>query len=161
MGYLYDPKELGLAGPKEAMKDIQYGKAPKASKYQDYYNYLRGKEKLKAWNDKRELQAQKENLHNEYLYQRDQTNDQFDRQVRDLQNFASKRNWSRGSSTARQQDRVVGQWGNELNQIDTNYEMNKQSIARQLDAIEKQLKMELEAIAWKEKNPELLDLERP
>ena len=160
MGYLYDPKELGLTGPKEAMKDIQYGKAPKTSKYLDYYKYLRGKEKLKAWNDKRELQAQKASLHNDYLYQRDKTNEQFDQQVRDLQNFASKRNWSRGSSTARQKDRVVGQWGSELNQIDTNYETNKQNIKRQLDAIENQLKIELEGIAWQEKNPHI-DLLRP
>ena len=155
MGYLYDPKDLGLTGPKDAMKDIYYGKAPKTSKYQDYYNYLRGMKKLDAWNNKRELQAQKKNLHNDYLNQRDKTNEQFDRQVRDLRNFATQRNWSRGSSTARQKDRVIGQWGNELNQIDTNYENNKQNIRRQLDAIEKQLKMQLEGIAWKEKNPEL------
>jgi len=154
MGYLYDPKDLGLSGPKEAMKDIRYGKAPKTSKYLDYYNYRRGLRKYNAWNDKRELQAQKEKLHNDYLYQRDQANEQFDRQVRDLQNFASKRNWSRGSSTARHRDRVIGDWGNELNQIDTDYEKNKQDIKRQLDSIEKQLKMELEGIAWEEKNSE-------
>ena len=155
MGYLYDPKELGLAEPKDAMKDIYYGKAPKTGKYLDYYNYLRGKEKLNAWRDKRELQAQKEILHNDYLYQRDTTNEQFDRQVRDLRNFASKRNWSRGSSTARQRDRAIGNWKNQLNQIDATYEGNKRNLKRQLDMIEKQLKMELEGIAWKEKNQEL------
>lgn len=155
MGYLYDPKELGLAEPKDAMKDIYYGKAPKTGKYLDYYNYRRNKEKLDAWNSKRELQAQKESLHNDYLYQRDQTNEQFDRQVRDLRNFASKRNWSRGSSTARQNDRTIGQWGDALEQLDLNYEKNKEGIKRQLDIIEKQLKMNLEGIAWEEKNPEL------
>lgn len=154
MGYLYDPEDLGLAGPKDAMKDIQYGKAPKTGKYLNYYNYLRGKERLDAWNNKRELQAQKERLHDDYLYQRDQTNEQFDRQVRDLRNFASKRNWSRGSSTARQDDRVIGQWGDELNNVDTDYEKNKESIKRQLDLIEKQLKMSLEGISWEEKNSE-------
>jgi|GEM_PF-6683681 len=153
MGYLYDPKELGLSGPKEAMKDIHYGKAPKTGKYLDYYNYQRGLQKLKAWRDKRDLQAQNERLRDDYLYRRDQTNEQFDRQVRDLRNFASKRNWSRGSATARQRDRVIGQWGNELNRVDTGYEKDKGDIERQLDMIEKQLKMSLEGIAWEEKNP--------
>lgn len=160
MGYLYDPEKLGFTGPKDPLKDIQYGKAPKTSKYLDYYNFRRGQEKLKAWNDKRELQAQKELLYNDYLNQRDKTNEQFDQQVRDLRNFASKRNWSRGSSTARQNDRVIGQWGDELNQIDFDYEKNKEGIKRQLDYIEKQLKMELEGIAWDEKNPEV-ELKRP
>lgn len=160
MGYLYDPKELGLTGPKDAIKDIHYGKAPKSNKDLDYFNYQRGLKKLDAWKNKRDLQAQKERLHNDYLYQRDQTNEEFDRQVRDLRNFASKRNWSRGSSTARQKDRVIGDWGNELNQIDTNYEQNKASIKRQLDLIEKQLKLDLGRIAWGEKNPEL-ELYRP
>ena len=160
MGYLYDPSELGLSGPQEALEDIHYGKSPKTGKYLDYYNYLRGKKKLDAWKEKRELQEQKELLHNNYLDQRSQANELFDRQVRDLRNFATKRNWSRGSATARQKDRVVGQWGDELNRIDTGYESDKDSIKRQLDYIEKQLKMELEGIAWQEKNPEI-DLNRP
>jgi len=152
MGYLYDPEELGFSGPKDAFQDIHTGKAPKIGKHLSPYDYEKAKAKLKAWDEKKKLQIQKELLHNDYLYQRDQTNEEFDRQVRDLRNFAAQRNWGRGSATARQRERVIGQWGDELGRIDTAYEHNKEDIKRQLDYIEKKLKMQLEGIALTKKN---------
>lgn len=156
MGYIYDPSDLGLAGPKGAPENIEIGKAPKTSKYLNPYNYLKGQKKLQAWQDKKDLQAKNISLYNDYLYQRDNANEQFDQQVRDLRNYASQRNWSRGSSTGRQKDRVVGQWGSELNQLDTNYENSKQNLKDQLDYIEKKLRMDLEGISLQERNTQNL-----